>query len=339
MKKNRRIIRREKIRRKWIRRFIVTGVVLCALIFGIIFGVNGISSALKNKRGEENNTFPDDSIELPTAHLDSQETRMPRGTEEQESPSPEQEPQAEFSDGLGDLGVELNTLLPTLSGNWSVYIKRLDTEEEYEYKNQIMPSESLIKLFIMASYLEDKDFREIDLSDAQRQQLKDMITENNNEAANELVIDLGVGNPDDGRYQVNAFCAEQGLAQTTINQDLGVPISDTPENNLTSARNVGTLLDLIYFAECVSPSASQEMLDILLAQTVRDKIPLGIPEGIEIANMHGSLGKIEHDAALVLVPDGCSYILVVMSSDVDSPEQARETIIDISEKVYRYLNE
>lgn len=52
-------------------------------------------------------------------------------------------------------------------------------------------------------------------------------------------------------------------------------------SNMTSAKDAGLILEKIYKAECVSAKYSKEMLNLLLHQTRRWKIPAGLPSGIK----------------------------------------------------------
>ena len=96
---------------------------------------------------------------------------------------------------------------------------------------------------------------------------------------------------------------------------------------MTSVKDCGALLEKIYNKECVSPEASEEMLNLLKNQENTWKIPEGLPEGILSANKTGETDQDQHDIAIVCV----------MSENC--PEGTAVTNIQkISGLVYNYLN-
>ena len=75
----------------------------------------------------------------------------------------------------------------------------------------------------------------------------------------------------------------------------------------------------------------------MLNQNTRYKIPAGLPEGVSCGNKTGEMETTENDAAIVYAKD-CDYILVVLSSDWNSKDQAISRIASMSEMVYEFLN-
>ncbi|MGM9937931.1 MAG: serine hydrolase, partial [Candidatus Ornithomonoglobus sp.] len=87
----------------------------------------------------------------------------------------------------------------------------------------------------------------------------------------------------------------------------------------------------------INPEYSAKILDLLKRQEVLHKIPAGVPEGIETANKTGELEYLEGDAAIVYAPSG-TYILVIISQDMDDPGIAQSQIRNISSAVYNFRN-
>jgi beta-lactamase class A len=58
------------------------------------------------------------------------------------------------------------------------------------------------------------------------------------------------------------------------------------------------------------------MIDIMLKQTDRDKIPQGLPPGIPVANKTGELDGTRNDIAIVEPYGDSPYILTVYSKSV-----------------------
>ena len=79
------------------------------------------------------------------------------------------------------------------------------------------------------------------------------------------------------------------------------------------------------------------MEDLLLNHHTRYKIPAGLPEGVLCGNKTGEMDTTENDAAIIY-GEACDYILVVLSSDWNSKDEAISRIASISAMVYGYLN-
>ena len=76
--------------------------------------------------------------------------------------------------------------------------------------------------------------------------------------------------------------------------------------------------------------AAKAMLDILAAQELNNGIPAGLPKGTPVAHKTGSITAIAHDAGIVTLPDGSSYVLVVLTRGFAKTADAEKVIAEIS---------
>ena len=263
-----------------------------------------------------------------------------------------------FSVDKSDLGMDglekrLADLLGTYEGTWSVYVKDLTSDQEFEQNSQSLYSASLIKVFVMAQTYANmdavlqneaakmkKDVTDPSVSTKVNDLLWNMITVSDNESFNELVrLQTASGVFKDGAQAVNGFLAEQKFADTSVQHILSPSSSKDVGlggRNTTSVKDCTELLSRIYKGECVSKEASEAMLNLLLNQQVTTKIPSGISVSVEIANKTGETDTDQHDIAIVY-GEKTTYILCVMSEDC-KPGDAVSHIRDISGIVYNYLN-
>jgi beta-lactamase class A len=120
---------------------------------------------------------------------------------------------------------------------------------------------------------------------------------------------------------------DQGL------QELGMHATRTIPPPQTTARDMAVLLAAIARSQAVSVEASAEMKALLLRQTIGDRIPAGVPEGVLVGNKTGNLPNATHDVAIVYAPSG-AYVLAVLSDLPWTPAP----IVAISSAVYAYYD-
>lgn len=242
--------------------------------------------------------------------------------------------------GLEELKQEITRSISKSQGNWSVYVKDLSSDEYLVINDSPMRAASVIKLFVMEAI-----YRQIETGSLEQTQtvtglLNSMITVSSNEATNELVRRLGGGSDFKGAVMLNTYVNLQGYVNTHLGGALQP--SSTPSylyggNTTMSAREAGELLEKIYRGENVSKRASQEMLQFLLRQQRKNKIPSVLPSGVKSANKTGENNLAQNDAAIVYSPGG-DYIITVFCNNFRSSAAAINEIKEISSITYNYFN-
>ena len=255
--------------------------------------------------------------------------------------------------GMGTLEPKLTEMLKSYPGEWSAYVKNLDSGEEILINNQSMYSASLIKAFVLAdSYNEMENVMANEgqklKKEADSPEVKvkvddlicNMITVSDNESFNELVrLQSEKNDFKEGAEKINEYLKEEGYGDTSVQHTLAPsasPSTGLGGRNTTSVKDCGMLLERIYKGDCVSKEASEEMLNILLQQEVDLKIPSGLSSDIKVANKTGETDTSQHDIAIVY-GEKTTYIFCVMSQNC--PEStAIHNIRDLSRVVYYHLN-
>jgi beta-lactamase class A len=164
-----------------------------------------------------------------------------------------------------------------------------------------------------------------------RELLEYMIGHSDNTAAYLLVRQLGYD------YLQNAFI-QLGLHDTVIHPE-GFKLTSrrVDEDNMTSPRDMAYLLEKIYKRELVSASASEQMLDILKHQHLRDRLPRFLPTGWEIAHKTGLLRRACHDVGIVFSPKG-DYMICVLTSHDATYKNAKRFIASVARITYKYYS-
>jgi len=108
-------------------------------------------------------------------------------------------------------------------------------------------------------------------------------------------------------------------------------------NNVTTARDLATVMAAIGTDRAASAASCAWMRDVLFAQAYNDAIPAGLPAGTRIAHKTGNITAVEHDAALVYPQRGPAYVLVVLTSGIASQAEAKRLIADVARIVHASL--
>ncbi|WP_245586333.1 serine hydrolase [Olivibacter sitiensis] len=156
-----------------------------------------------------------------------------------------------------------------------------------------------------------------------------MITKSSNLATN-IVIDLV------GAKNVNKTMRAMGAKDIQVLR--GVEDSKAYEkglNNTTTAYDLMLLFEQLAEENIIDKASCDRMIEILMDQHFRSKIPALLPEGVRTATKTGSLATVSHDSGVVFLPDGRKYVVVLLSDGIDK-EEADKTLAQISRALYDY---
>jgi len=154
-----------------------------------------------------------------------------------------------------------------------------------------------------------------------------MMIVSDNSATNHIIDAVGLD-------RANAFFAENGWNNTHLAGKLFKPKPILPDGtedwNYTTAADLADMMEKMLAGKLVSETASRQMMQILAGQQVGKfdkslpvehysftKNPLPpVPEGkVIVCNKGGSLvGKVLHDAAIMLLPNGERAVMTMMTA-------------------------
>lgn len=233
---------------------------------------------------------------------------------------------------------QLDTLLADKSGEWSFYVKALENGAVLEYDNQQMQPASVIKLFRMVGFYKALSENLIQATPEILDKVNRMIIYSENFASNEVVEYIGNGDFEKGAEYVTNTAKALGCTKTSD----GMRLFDfdpgylVPGINYSCVTDCGVVLEKIYKKECISPEYDQEMMELLLRQTRREKIPAKLPEGIKIANKTGETDDIQADVGIVFSEE--DYVICAMVNQTINSYQSHQTIADASRIVYDFFD-
>lgn len=108
-------------------------------------------------------------------------------------------------------------------------------------------------------------------------------------------------------------------------------------NNETDARGMGALMEACVRSPRLSRRARDLAFELLSGQTFDEQIPSGIPRqaGVVVAHKTGSISTVQHDAAILRLPDGRETVLVLLATGFGGTEEGRERVTKTTRKMSR----
>lgn len=161
-----------------------------------------------------------------------------------------------------------------------------------------------------------------------------MILVSDNTAANLLIRHFGVA-------LINQVGRRAGMLDTLLARtfvDYAVHVEH--ELNRTTPYDMARLLYLVERGAredtrtIVSARHCRRMIELLLRQQDRDKIPAGLPAGIAVADKDGEIDGTRNDAAIVDPFGDSPFILSIFTKDIDDYDRCLQTIHRIARTTY-----
>jgi len=170
-----------------------------------------------------------------------------------------------------------------------------------------------------------------------------MLSDSDNTASNMLLDRIGT-------ERVNSLMAELGATNTLVERRFfDLAAREAGRTIITNPHDMLLLLRLLAPGALLSSDSSAGLLDALRLNLDRSKIPARLPADVLVINKTGllppddaqfvipaSIGGIQHDAAIVTLPGGQRYILVIMGADLPESQAAIDAMAHVSELIYAY---
>ena len=233
-------------------------------------------------------------------------------------------------------GKSLEGYLKGIPGKLAVYCKNLVTGEILDYNGDIpMMAASVIKIPVLI-----ETFRQIQAGMLKKDQLyvleegdklpscgclnrmhagvnltvQDlynlMIILSDNTATNILIRLLG------GTEEINGSLAKMGYQTCRVNRLLfDSEAADKGIENYVSGREIGDMLEKMYQGKMIDRKSSEEMLEIMKSQRLKNKIPFYFQGCVPIAHKTGEDDGITHDVGIIFGSQ--PFLLCCMSNETD----------------------
>ncbi len=106
--------------------------------------------------------------------------------------------------------------------------------------------------------------------------------------------------------------------------------------NTTTAYDLMVIFENLANGTAVDAESSKSMTAVLLEQKYNDIIPARLPKEVKVAHKTGWLKGLNHDSAIVYLPNGSKYVLVLLSRNVKDEEQSKDAMAKVSEMIYQF---
>ena len=112
---------------------------------------------------------------------------------------------------------------------------------------------------------------------------------------------------------------------------------DKGVNNETDAAGMAAVMEAAVRSPKLSAAARAKAWEILTGQTFNEEIPAGLhpQSGAIVGHKTGNMSTSQHDAAVVRLPDGRAYVLVLLANDFGANEEGRLNVIHAARKMSR----
>lgn len=151
-----------------------------------------------------------------------------------------------------------------------------------------------------------------------------MIQESDNTATNMLLSSVG------GMNELDREIKKWGLKATSMENWL----PDLNGTNVSTPKELGTLLYNIGNTDLLSIKTRAEIIDIMSHVRNRNLIQAGLPDNVVFVHKTGDIGRMLGDAGIVALPDGRKYIIAIMVKRPWNSFSAKEFIIAASKVTY-----
>jgi beta-lactamase class A len=111
---------------------------------------------------------------------------------------------------------------------------------------------------------------------------------------------------------------------------------ETPDNDITTPRDMLRLHEAIEHGEGLSDAGRESVLDILKRQKLSERIPAHLPTGVVCAHKTGSLRGVRNDVGIVYPPDGSSYALSILVKGAPDGVAGTRLVGDVSKVIYEH---
>lgn len=191
---------------------------------------------------------------------------------------------------------------------------------------QTFPAASVGKVALLVEVYRQNASGSMSMTENQRADLRAMIVQSDNDAANRLLEALSA-------RAVNANLQALGLIGTKLVNPFGLARVVGNPANVTTPADMARLMEMMANEQLVSASASREMRGLLLQSQDGSKLRRGLPNDARVAHKSGWYEGVANDVGIVSHGQNL-YVLGVFTDGVADAESANRAISAVAEVVH-----
>jgi len=199
-----------------------------------------------------------------------------------------------------------------------------DPAQDAALKN--FPAASVGKLGLMVELYRESASGALTLTDSQRADLRAMLVQSDNDAANRLLEALS-------SKAVNANLQALGLVGTRLVNPFGLARATGTPANVTTPGDMTRLMEMLANEQVVNPQASREMRGLLLQTQDGSKLRRGLPVDARVAHKSGWYDGVANDVGIISQGQNV-YVLGVFTEGIADAETANHAIAEVAEVVH-----
>jgi beta-lactamase class A/LysM repeat protein len=192
--------------------------------------------------------------------------------------------------------------------------------------DQTFPAASVGKLGLLVELYRQSASGAVTLTENQRNDMRAMIVQSDNDAANRLLEALSP-------RAVNANLQALGLVGTKLINPFGLVRTVGNPSNVTTPADMARLMEMLANEQVVNATASREMRGLLLQSQDGSKLRRGLPNDARVAHKSGWYEGVANDVGIVTQGQSL-YVIGVFTEGVADAEAANRAIAAVAEVVH-----
>ena len=145
-----------------------------------------------------------------------------------------------------------------------------------------------------------------------------------------VAVDMPIGLPDAGHGMEPGIRGCDRAARGLLGHPRSSSVFPAPVRDLLA------IFTSLKSDTLISAQANKQMIEVLKAQHYNDMIPAKLPEGTEVAHKTGWITGVHHDSGIVYLPDGRSFVLIILSKEAPDREAVLNAGANISRMLYEF---
>lgn len=240
--------------------------------------------------------------------------------------------------------------------NGAFMIKDLKGNQMFTYNQEtVVPSASIIKLFILARIFQDIKDGKASLDEEilcspedvvpysvlvflspRKYKLYEliniMIVYSDNTATNLLIDRFGFD-------RINKTIRDLGCEKTVLQRKMmDFEAAERGFQNYTCAEDMFSIMEKLYNHQLIGDEYSKQMIEIMKGSSGNSQLRQYLPEDLEVASKGGELDGLNHDVGIVYTEKG-DYIFVFFVWDAVDCIHSREVLARASKMAYDWITE